>query len=115
MKGIAGMIIVKDPVEAALTLPRTYGIDDFPIIVQTRAFDSNHQIEVMTAMDTAVMVNGTLKPYLEVPAQRVRFRMLNGASERTFLFGLSGNQAFDQIGSDGGLLTAPVNMNRLML
>jgi FtsP/CotA-like multicopper oxidase with cupredoxin domain len=115
MKGVAGMIIVRDATESALTLPRTYGVDDFPIIVQTRAFDAQNQIEIMTPMDTSIMVNGTIKPYLEVPAQVVRLRMLNGSSERTFEFGLSGNKAFSQIGSDGGLLSSSVSMNRLRM
>ena len=39
-KGIAGLIIVKDDEEAALELPRTYGVDDFPIILQTKGFDA---------------------------------------------------------------------------
>ena len=38
-KGLAGLIIVKDNTEASLSLPRTYGEDDFPLIVQSKAFD----------------------------------------------------------------------------
>lgn len=41
-KGIAGMIIVRDSFEATLALPRTYGLDDFPIIIQTKGFDTNN-------------------------------------------------------------------------
>ena len=33
-KGIAGFIIVQDEEEAALELPRTYGVDDFPLVIQ---------------------------------------------------------------------------------
>ena len=36
-KGAAGMIIVRDAQEAALDLPRTYGVDDIPLILQTKA------------------------------------------------------------------------------
>ena len=93
-KGIAGMIIVKDNVEASLTLPRTYGTDDFPLIVQTKSFDVLNQIAISTAYDTVPMVNGTVKPYLDVPAQVIRFRLLNGASDRSFMFGFSNNMAF---------------------
>lgn len=53
-KGIAGMVIIKDSIEAALTLPRTYGVDDFPVIVQTKAFDVLNQITIATEGDTAV-------------------------------------------------------------
>ncbi|MBK8614550.1 MAG: multicopper oxidase domain-containing protein [Flavobacteriales bacterium] len=37
-KGIAGFIIVQDSAEGALPLPRTYGVDDFPVVVQDRRF-----------------------------------------------------------------------------
>ena len=34
-KGAAGLIIVRDPEEAALDLPRTYGVDDIPSVSYT--------------------------------------------------------------------------------
>ena len=114
-KGLAGMIIVQDEVEAALVLPRTYGVDDFPLIVQTKSFDILHQIAIATVYDTVPMVNGIRDPYLDVPAQVVRFRLLNGSSDRTFLFGFSNNMNFYKIASDAGLLSQPVMMNRLQL
>ncbi len=114
-KGIAGMIIVKDSAEAALTLPRTYGIDDFPIIVQTKAFDVLHQIAIATALDTLPMVNGTVNPFLNAPAQVVRLRLLNGASDRTFMFGFSNNMNFHLIATDAGLIDSSVTLTRLRL
>ena len=111
-KGIAGLIIVKDAEEEALNLPRTYGVDDFPIVMQTKGFDAGGQIEVHTEMDTSVMVNGTVNALVDFPAQVVRLRVLNGASQRTFELGFSNNQTFSLIGTDGGLLTAPVNLTR---
>lgn len=114
-KGLAGMIIVRDDEEAALDLPRTYGVDDFPIIVQSKSFDILNQIQIATQADTLMMVNGTVNPMLDVPAQMVRLRMLDGASERSFMFGFSNDMNFYQIASDGGLLTAPFETNRLRL
>jgi bilirubin oxidase len=114
-QGIAGMIIVRDPEEQALNLPRTYGVDDFPIVVQTKAFDSNNQIIIESALDENVLVNGTLNAFLEAPAQMIRLRLLNGASERTFNFGFTNNQPFYQIASDGSLLSSPVTHTRLDL
>lgn len=115
-KGIAGLIIVRDQEEAALLLPRKYGIDDFPMVIQTKAFDVNGEIvTTQTALDTSLMINGTVDPYLDVPAQVVRFRVLNGSSERVYYLGLSNNQSFYQIGSDGGLLSSPVALSRLQL
>ncbi len=114
-KGLAGMIIVRDSAESALTLPRTYGVDDFPVIVQTKAFDILHQIAIATALDTLPMVNGTINPYLNAPAQVVRLRLLNGASDRTFLFGFSNNMNFHLIATDGGLIDSSITLNRLRL
>jgi blue copper oxidase len=114
-KGIAGLIIVKDPVEASLTLPRTYGVDDFPLIVQSKAFDVLRQIAIATEDDTVMMVNGTINPFLDAPAQVVRFRMLNGSSMRSYQFGFSGNLPFKLIATDDGLLDSSVTLTRIRL
>ncbi len=114
-KGLAGFIIVKDSLETNLNLPRTYGVDDIPLLVQSRGFDSTNQFLVGTAADSFVLVNGTMNPYIDAPSQIVRFRLLNGSSERSYNFGFSDNRNFYVIGSDGGLLTAPVSLNRLKL
>ena len=114
-KGQAGLIIVKDPVEGALTLPRTYGVDDIPLVVQTRAFDANKQFDPMSALDSVVLINGTKNPYINLPAQVIRLRLINAATMRLFNFGLSNNGTFYQITTDGGLLAAPVAMTRLRL
>jgi spore coat protein A len=60
-----------------------------------------------------VLVNGAPWPYLEVAAMRYRFRILNASNARRYEFALSpappgGAPAFVQVGSDGGLLAAPV-------
>jgi len=114
-KGLAGMIIVRDNIEATYNLPRKYKIDDFPIIVQSRAFDVFYQIATATHEDSINMVNGTINPYLQVPKQVVRLRLLNGNADRTYNFGLSDNSNFHLIGSDGGLLSAPHQTNRVRL
>lgn len=118
IKGAAGMIIVRDNNEAQLNLPRTYGVDDFPIIVQSAQLDSNNQFMPFGMQDSIVFVNGVranygYSAYLNVPAQVVRLRLLNAAGERTFNFGFTGNMPFKIIGSDGGLLSAPVNATRI--
>ncbi|UKN02341.1 multicopper oxidase domain-containing protein [Paracrocinitomix mangrovi] len=114
-KGIAGMIIVQDAEEQSLGLPNDYGVDDFPLVLQTKAFDGTGQIEINTNLDTSVMVNGTVDAVTDLPAQVVRMRMLNGASERVMEIGFSDNRSFELIGTDGGLLTAPVTLTRYRL
>lgn len=114
-KGLAGMIIVRDNEESALPLPRRYGQDDFPVIIQTKDFDAGMQILHTTNSDDVLLVNATLNPYLDVPAQVVRLRILNGSSMRTFHLGLEDNRPFYLIGTDGGLLEKPVQRNRQWL
>ncbi len=116
VKGAAGFIIVRDDEEAALQLPRTYGVDDVPLVFQWKTFGTDKQIVEMDELDNEVLVNGVLRgATLNLPAQVVRLRLLNGSSHRYFDFGLSNNLIFNQIGSDGGLLDAPVSMSKLIL
>ena len=118
-KGLAGMIIIRDDEEALLDLPRTYGVDDIPLILQDRQFDRRGQLifnEGGTgAGGNELVINGTLDPHLDVPAQVVRFRVLNGSGARVYNVGINDNRMFQQIGSDGGLLSAPVTLNRIRL
>lgn len=113
-KGIAGMIIVQDAEEASLDLPRTYGVDDFPIVVQDRKFLPNGNFAIGPYGDS-VLVNGTPNAYLECPAQVVRLRLLNGANSRVFRIGFEDGRTFHVMAGDGGLLNAPVNVDRIPL
>lgn len=90
-------------------------MDDFPLAIQTKDFDSNGEIVTPSNADDVVMVNATIDPTLDVPAQIVRFRLLNGSSQRVFNIGLSGNQTFYQIASDGGLLSKSNAITRLLM
>ena len=112
--GLAGMIIVRDAEEAAMPLPRKYGVDDIPLILQAKAIVGG-QVMVHTGLDSIIVVNGVRDAWKELPAQVVRLRCLNGSSERTFNLGLSNGMSFHVIGTDGGLLSAPVILDRLQL
>ncbi len=86
--GAAGLIIVRDSSERSLNLPRSYGIDDFPLVLQSKCFDSNKQIVINNASDSVMLINGTLNAFLPTPAQVLRFRLLNASSERVYNVGL---------------------------
>jgi len=117
MMGAAGLIIVRDSLEASLNLPGKYGIDDFPLIFQWQHLDSTtKQIILDDEADNITMVNGQITaPFVNVPAQIVRLRILNASSHRFFEFGFDDNRTFNQITSDAGLLNGPVPLTRLML
>jgi bilirubin oxidase len=115
VKGAAGLIIVRDEKEAKLSLPRTYGIDDIPLVFQFTTIDANKQIVENDDLDNTILVNGTDAPFVDLPAQVVRLRLLNASSHRVFRFGFSDGRNFFQIATDGGLLNAPISMTRLTL
>ncbi|WP_106814073.1 multicopper oxidase family protein [Microbacterium timonense] len=112
--GLAGMFLVRDDEESGLALPREYGVDDIPVIVQDRSFNGDGSFAAGLGMQfdgvlgDTILVNGTVAPYLDVSTERVRLRLLNGSSARMYDFGFSDGRAFDLIGTDGGLLAAPV-------
>lgn len=116
VKGAAGLIIVRDSVEASLNLPRTYGVDDIPLVCQYQHMDSTtKQIIVEDMLDNIFMVNGVLNPMVNVPAQVVRLRILNASSSKVLQFGFNDNRTFYQIGGDDGLLSTTVPLTRLRL
>lgn len=113
-KGAAGLIIVQDDEEAQLPLPRTYGVDDFPIAVQDKRFSPTGQL-LFAPYGDSILVNGTPRPYLECPAQVVRLRLANASTARYYPFGFENDFPFHVIASEGGLLAAPAEMDRLLL
>jgi FtsP/CotA-like multicopper oxidase with cupredoxin domain len=118
LQGLAGLIIVKDAEEEALTLPRTYGVDDFPLIIQTKTITAAGEILFEgpeSNLDSNLMVNGVKNSQLNVPRQMVRFRILNGSNQRVFNLGLSNNATFYHIATDGGLKPNRASVTRLRL
>ncbi|MDD0859790.1 multicopper oxidase domain-containing protein [Arthrobacter alpinus] len=119
-KGIGGMFIIDDDEEGALDLPRNYGVDDIPVIVQDKTFSEKGQIvetgrSGVGMLGSTVLVNGTAAPMLDVVAEHTRLRLLNASSARSYNFGFSDDRKFTMIASDGGLLGAPVALSRIML
>jgi blue copper oxidase len=121
--GRAGLIIVDDGSDARLGLPRTYGVDDLPIIIQDRSFDSDgsllydldpdpQTIQYGSRGDT-IIVNGVVGPVAKVPCGLVRLRILNAANAQNFDLRFSDRREFHVIASDAGFLSTPVSMKQL--
>lgn len=113
--GAGGLIIVRDAEEAALPLPRTWGIDDLPVVLTSRRFDATNQFDLTTAYGDTLLTNGVTNARVEVPAQVIRLRVLNTEIERAFDLGFADGRTFFVIGNDGGLLDAPVSTTRVKL
>jgi bilirubin oxidase len=113
--GAGGLIIVKDPEEAALALPRTYGVDDIPLVLTSRRFQDDNQFDLAAAYGDYLLTNGVMHARVDLPAQVVRLRILNVETERSYNLGFSDNRTFQVIGTDGGLVNAPVPVTRVKL
>ena len=119
-KGGGGMIIIRDPIESALNLPRTYGVDDIPLSLTSRRFTASQFVTGLAGVTNSaygdyMLVNGTLSPQVTLPKQYVRLRILNAEIERSYNLGFSDGRTFYQIGTDGGLVNAPVALTRIVL
>ena len=58
-----------------------------------------------------MLVNGRTWPFLEVEQRRYRFRILNGCNSRFLILKLDNGLPFWQIGTEGGFLRAPVQLD----
>jgi FtsP/CotA-like multicopper oxidase with cupredoxin domain len=119
-RGLAGAFIVDDPATDVPDLPRAYAVDDVPIIVQDKAFradklDEDGSLLGMGILGDTIVVNGTLAPYLDATTERLRLRVLNASNARVFNLGFSDDRRFAVVGTDGGLLPAPVETDRIMI
>ena len=112
--GLGGLLIVRDSLESSLKLPRTYGVDDIPLILTDRRFDNTNQFVDASYGDTMV-TNGILSAETHLPAQVVRFRILNASLERAYNIGFSDNRKFYVITTDGGLVDKPVSVTRFVI
>jgi len=114
--GLAGMYIIDDPADPK-TLPK--GEFDVPLLIADRTFSSTNQLSykfnAAGVTGNRILVNGVPQPYFKVGDRRYRFRILNASNSRTYDLALSKGQAFTQIGTDSGLLPAPVKRTRILL
>lgn len=116
--GSGGLIIVRDPAEAALALPRTYGVDDIPLVLTSRRFLTDNQFSFQGDDDKYgdfQMTNGVFNSQTTLPAQFVRLRILNAEIERGYDLGFSDNRTYYLIATDGGLVDQPIPLKRLKL
>jgi blue copper oxidase len=121
--GLAGMILIDDDTEPALALPRTYGVDDLPIILQDRSFEADGSLiyrpsplsVAYGSRGDTIIVNGAIAPVARVPRGLIRLRILDAANARNFYLRFSDGRAFHAIASDRGFLAAPVEVTMLRI
>ncbi len=136
--GLSGFYLLRDDEERSMNLPS--GNYEIPLLLQDRTLDDKGQLVYSPTFDDGQrpppdrwapemfgdlpVVNGAIYPYLQVEACRYRLRLLNGANSRFFnlFFNLArlptdipSLVTFHQIGTDGGFLPTPVELNKLLL
>jgi spore coat protein A, manganese oxidase len=118
-RGLAGMYILRDDAEQRLPLP--CGDKEIPLLICDRSFDSDGALLYPAGrheyrggvLGDVVLVNGAPWPKLSVANTKYRFRILNASNARRYELGL--DHPFLQIGSDGGLLAAPVRLSTIRI
>lgn len=133
--GLAGFHLVHDDEDDATGLPT--GDRDLPLMIADRAFNADgslnypaldptmmHTVGVRAAymsgvLGDVVLVNGAPWPLAEVDAAKYRLRLLNGSNARRYSLRLDppppSGAGFVQVGSDGGLLAAPIQQSAIVL
>jgi len=123
--GLAGGFLVRDAQERAwiasgqLPDPRY----EAPLVLQDRRISDTGRLAYPRRHDDTffgdvMLVNGKAWPHLEVEPRKYRFRLLNGSNSRNYTLQLgsdSDSWVFQQIGTDGGFLAAPLSLRRITL
>jgi FtsP/CotA-like multicopper oxidase with cupredoxin domain len=121
LRGLAGMFIVDDEDSHSYGLPSQYGVDDIPLVVQDKKFTESGEFQFdsqgneVGLLGNVVLTNGAWGSVLNVTTEKVRLRILNGSSARTYDFAFDDDREFSLIGTDGGLLEAPYVTNHVRL
>lgn len=115
-RGLAGAFIVRDPHDAMAHLPEQH------LLISDLRLDANAQIPPNTLGDWMdgregqfLLVNGQCQPVLTLaPGSRTRLRIWNATSARQLVLVIPGAR-LTLVGSDGGLMARPVDVQRLHL
>lgn len=123
-QGLAGLVVLRDDESEKLLLPKRWGVDDIPVILQDKQLTPDgtaidYQLDVMRAavgwFGNLMLTNGVPSPQHAVPRGWLRLRLLNGCNARSLNLTASDRRPLYVIASDGGLLAEPVRVETLML
>lgn len=122
-KGLAGVMLIEDDASLAADLPKTYGVDDFTLILQDKAFDNAGKMSYTLTGEVfedgfegdTLVVNGTTAPVAQkVPQGLVRLRILNACNARFLTLSMS-DGPINIIASDGGFLGSLVQAQNIIM
>lgn len=124
-KGLAGVFLLDDPkTPRAAAIPHTYGVDDVPIILQDKTFNSDGSADTSPPqgpitqtgyLGDTVLANGKAGASFTATSELLRMRLVNGSLARIYNLGLSNDKEFTVVAGDGGLLASPVATRRVVM
>ncbi|MFO7697003.1 MAG: multicopper oxidase domain-containing protein [Anaerolineae bacterium] len=121
-RGLAGLFLVSDAEEAALRLPS--GAYDVPLVIQDRTFNRDNTLvyvgsgmmdRMVGFLGERVLVNGQADYAFTVVRRPYRLRLLNGSNSRIYKLAWEDGTPLTVIGTDAGLLEAPVERRYVTL
>jgi spore coat protein A, manganese oxidase len=122
--GLFGFYLVRDRFEDELNLPK--GKYEIPLAFCDRLLRRDGQLFypvsgkadapwIPELVGNTMLVNGKIAPYLDVEPRKYRFRLLNASSSRFYHLSLSNGDKFQIVGTDQGLLPAPLAMENFVI
>ncbi|QBQ54106.1 multicopper oxidase domain-containing protein [Nitrosococcus wardiae] len=127
--------LINDPNNTGTALPS--GPYEAEIVIQDRMFTPDGELYYPHTPDIAtqlfgpadypdatvfaeffgdvILVNGMAWPFIEVEPRKYRFRLLNGSDTRFYRLFFGGGLKFTQIGTELGMLNAPVEVQSLSI
>lgn len=130
--GLGGMYVIRDLkncLDNPKNTPFPSGKYEIPLIIQDKTFYEDGSLMFPTVGDepelhpywqpeffgNTILVNGKTWPKLNVEQRAYRFRILNASNSRFYNLKLSNKQCMIQIGSDGGYLCEPVQVENILI
>ena len=114
--GLSGALIVRGAAEPQLDVERVLVLDDVRLDKQGQIAPFGGIVEHHDGREGDTrLVNGKAEPVLTIAAGQVeRWRVINASSARYIRLSVGGTP-FKLLGTDGGLLEAPVTMTEILL
>ncbi|SLM95863.1 multicopper oxidase family protein [Brevibacterium yomogidense] len=143
-RGLAGMLILDDAdghtpgtvsgdsvpsaaeapspsAEVLAALPHGYGVDDLPVVIQDMRITEDGELlghnfnSEVGLLGRTVVTNGVVGAVHTTDRRVLRLRLLNGSQARSYGLRLDSGAPLTVIGSDGGLLPEPVEVESISL
>lgn len=143
-RGLAGMLILDDAdghepgtvsgdavpsaaeapspsADVLAALPHEYGVDDLPVIIQDMRITEDGELlghnfnSEVGLLGRTVVTNGVVGAVHTTEKRVLRLRLLNGSQARSYGLRLDSGGPLTVIGSDGGLLPEPADVESISL